>query len=148
MLPDAPGRLSMTTGWPRRDASFSQKARAALSAPPPAGKGTIILMGRSGQDWAWTAPAPSASKASASTVRREGERNMVVSWMVVLVLDDALLAQPPDVVLAEAGLAQDLVGVLAALRRGSPHRSRRTLQVHGLGDEGARLARAGRRLRG
>src|SRR5690606_13151352 len=53
MLPPAPGRLSTMTGWPSAWARGSEMARASASGEEPAGKGTTIWMGRSGQlDWA------------------------------------------------------------------------------------------------
>jgi hypothetical protein len=48
MTPAAPPRLSMTNGWPRPAASLSATIRATASTPPPAGKGTIKVIGRSG----------------------------------------------------------------------------------------------------
>src|ERR1700676_5116956 len=48
MTPAAPPRLSVTNGWPRPAASLSATIRATASTPPPAGNGTIKVMGRSG----------------------------------------------------------------------------------------------------
>src|ERR1700682_310165 len=45
MLPPAPGRLSMTTGWPHASVSFCPIARATTSSEPPAGKGTTRRIG-------------------------------------------------------------------------------------------------------
>ena len=41
-----PGRLSTSTGWPQAAPSLSAMARASVSSPPPAGKGTISRVGR------------------------------------------------------------------------------------------------------
>src|SRR6218665_327645 len=49
MAPPAPPRLSMTTGCPRRSAMFLAMSRAMLSVPPPAEKGTIMVIGRLGE---------------------------------------------------------------------------------------------------
>src|SRR5882762_2932475 len=49
MLPEAPGRFSTTTGWPRRAPSRSVTARALVSVTPPAAKGTTNRTGRDGK---------------------------------------------------------------------------------------------------
>ena len=48
MTPAAPPRLSMTNGWPSAAASLSATIRATASTPPPAGNGTIKVIGRTG----------------------------------------------------------------------------------------------------
>jgi hypothetical protein len=48
MMPPAPVRFSITTGWPRRSASLTPTARATVSAAPPAVYGTIMRIGRDG----------------------------------------------------------------------------------------------------
>ena len=45
MLPPAPGRFSITTGWPSSGAIRSASSRAVMSAAPPGGKGTTMLQG-------------------------------------------------------------------------------------------------------
>ena len=51
MLPPAPGRFSITTGWPSSGAICSASSRAVMSAAPPGGKGTTIFKARA---WAWS----------------------------------------------------------------------------------------------
>jgi hypothetical protein len=46
--PAPPGRFSITTGWPRRCASFSPYSRTAVSIPVPAASDTMMVMGRVG----------------------------------------------------------------------------------------------------
>ena len=48
MLPDAPGRFSMTICWPSTSPSFGETMRATKSDAPPGANGTIIWMGRFG----------------------------------------------------------------------------------------------------
>jgi hypothetical protein len=45
ITPAAPPRLSMMTGWPSAAASFSPTMRPITSTPPPAGNGTISVIG-------------------------------------------------------------------------------------------------------
>jgi hypothetical protein len=48
MLPPAPARFSITTGWPSRGAIASPAMRPRMSVLPPAVKGTMKRSGRSG----------------------------------------------------------------------------------------------------
>jgi hypothetical protein len=48
MLPDAPGRFSMTIVCPSASPSFGEMIRATKSDAPPGANGTIILTGRFG----------------------------------------------------------------------------------------------------
>src|SRR5471032_530240 len=48
MLPPAPPRFSITTGWPHASASFAPSSRATRYAGPPAGNGTITRTGFDG----------------------------------------------------------------------------------------------------
>jgi hypothetical protein len=48
IVPPAPGRLSMTNGWPRRSDSHCAIGRARMSLVLPAGKVTTIRTGRAG----------------------------------------------------------------------------------------------------
>jgi hypothetical protein len=48
MLPDAPGLLSTTTGWPSARDSGSMTRRAVKSVLPPGAVGTTKVMGRCG----------------------------------------------------------------------------------------------------
>ena len=44
-VPEAPGLLSMTMGWPRCLAAASEMVRMTMSVEPPAGHGTTMVMG-------------------------------------------------------------------------------------------------------
>jgi hypothetical protein len=48
MLPPAPPTVSMTSGWPSATRIGSAKSRASVSTGPPAGNGTMIVIGRVG----------------------------------------------------------------------------------------------------
>jgi hypothetical protein len=48
-MPLAPGRLSMTTCWPRLSASLGAMVRPMMSVTPPAPLGMIMRMGRVGK---------------------------------------------------------------------------------------------------
>ena len=48
MLPSAPTTFSMVIGWPISPLMRSTTARPTVSMPPPAGNGTIMVMGRDG----------------------------------------------------------------------------------------------------
>src|SRR5262252_3107568 len=53
MLPAAPGRFSITTGWPQIAVSFSPTRRGIRSDAPPGANGTITRTGFCGHDWAF-----------------------------------------------------------------------------------------------
>src|SRR5262245_53936071 len=63
MAPLAPPRFSTNTCWPRRSERCFAASRPMKSVPPPAGNGTIILIGRCGQACA----SAVAGRAQAST---------------------------------------------------------------------------------
>jgi hypothetical protein len=48
MLPLAPGRLSITTGWPVLPVMWAPRMRAAISVTPPAEVETMIFSGFDG----------------------------------------------------------------------------------------------------
>ena len=48
MLAPAPVTVSMITGWPSETRIRSLKIRASVSVGPPAGNGTMIVMGCEG----------------------------------------------------------------------------------------------------
>src|SRR5688572_22609048 len=88
MLPDAPGLLSMTTGWPSALASGSAMVRAAMSGVEPPGKPTRMRTGLVGQACAKAlAGASSAHAAAAASAERRRVRlfRMMVEGIVVLV---------------------------------------------------------------
>ena len=47
-VPVAPGRFSITTGWPRFSERPGAMMRATTSVPPPGGKPTTMRTGRVG----------------------------------------------------------------------------------------------------
>src|SRR4051794_29713796 len=51
-MPPAPARASTTIGWPRMLDIFSVTIRLIVSAGPPAGNGTMNLIGRFGNSCA------------------------------------------------------------------------------------------------
>src|SRR5687768_18591466 len=52
MFPAAPGRFSISTGWPHIAVSFSPRRRGIRSEAPPGANGTITRTGFCGQDCA------------------------------------------------------------------------------------------------
>src|SRR5215471_20047195 len=48
VVPPAPAMFSMIICWPRARDMYSLTMRAVTSVPPPAGNGTIIVIGRDG----------------------------------------------------------------------------------------------------
>ena len=54
LVPPAPPRFSTMTRWPSCPSSCWAIGRAKASVPPPAAKGTISVIVRPGQVWAWT----------------------------------------------------------------------------------------------
>src|SRR3954462_8126188 len=73
MVEPAPGRFSTITCWPRLADIDWPVSRAMVSIGPPGGKGTIILIGLSGEGW-WPAvvamPAQSAKPTASSACLR------------------------------------------------------------------------------
>ena len=45
MMPLAPGRVSITTGWPQASLIFCPRMRAIVSVVPPGFHGTIMRIG-------------------------------------------------------------------------------------------------------
>ena len=66
MLPPAPGRFSITTGWPHFSDSFWPTMRASASEAPPGVCGTMMRTGLAGKVWARAAGALPKTVASAS----------------------------------------------------------------------------------
>src|SRR3990172_8899662 len=67
MIPFAPARFSIVTGWPRSSCTFGSTIRAVTSAPP-GGKGTITRMGLAGNAWAGLGAGTQAPAAPAATM--------------------------------------------------------------------------------
>src|SRR5262249_1932621 len=67
MVPPAPGRFSMTTGWLSLSCMAGARMRPMMSAPPPAPNATMIRIGLCGHSWADAChPAAYARNAIAS----------------------------------------------------------------------------------
>src|SRR5262245_19743987 len=85
MEPPAPAaRLSITTGLPRIFSSAAAIGRAARSACPPGGKGTMAVMDRLGQASCATAPkecrpACDASDKVTPPLRRSRRLNVIAT---------------------------------------------------------------------
>ena len=63
----APGRFSITTGWPQSSLIFCPVRRAMMSAGPPGGNGTTMRTARLGKPLAsWAAAEAAAASASAT----------------------------------------------------------------------------------
>src|SRR5262245_51603942 len=63
----APGRLSITTGWPSASLIRGASRRATTSDPPPGGYGTISRTGRSGKILSTALAANAMNGAKAAT---------------------------------------------------------------------------------
>src|SRR5215470_13560803 len=76
MMVLAPGRLSITTGCPQSWLIVWPIRRATMSLGPPAGKGTIIRIGRLGKlaDGSSAAAAPDAEIARLAASRKRTAR--------------------------------------------------------------------------
>src|SRR5258706_10394793 len=55
MVLPAPGRFSITKGWPKIPWYFSASMRATMSVPPPAEAPTMMRTGFDGQGTSWAA---------------------------------------------------------------------------------------------
>ena len=85
LVPDAPPTLAMTTVSPMCFCNCGAKGRKMLSVSPPAGHGTISLIGRSGHSAkADETGAAVATKTAAVTIaRREPSRTWALAAMVL-----------------------------------------------------------------
>src|SRR3954453_343906 len=70
MLPAAPVRFSITTGWPHLRDNQSATIRGTASAVPPAGNGTMIFTVWSGYSCACDGPQSAASTAHIISAER------------------------------------------------------------------------------
>jgi len=71
MLPPAPGRFSITSGWPSVALTCGPMARRMASALPPGGKVTTTLIGLVGQaSWARAGPCSASSAALPSAAHQ------------------------------------------------------------------------------
>ena len=81
-VPVAPGRLEITTGWPNSFAAIWASARNCTSVTPPAGKGTIRVIGRLGKAWARALPTGSAdSRLALAAAPSRRRRASWASWV-------------------------------------------------------------------
>src|SRR4030095_4522504 len=71
MPPPAPALFSMTTGEPSARPIASASGRPTISATPPGGNGTIIVIGFDGYA-SCAAGGDAAASAATSTITREG----------------------------------------------------------------------------
>src|SRR5215472_17287084 len=78
MMVLAPGRFSITTGCPQSWLMVWPIRRATMSLGPPAGKGTMIRIGRLGKlaDGSSAAAAPDADSASPAASRKRTARTI------------------------------------------------------------------------
>src|SRR3954451_24548846 len=65
-VPPPPALLSMTMGWPMNFDALSAIARIEMSVEPPAGHGTISVIGLVGYSCATAAPQGAASPNAAT----------------------------------------------------------------------------------
>src|SRR5437016_2861705 len=75
MMPPAPPRFSITTGWPRLSCSAGTKLRAAISVPPPGAAGTMRWIGLAG----YCAAAGGMAKCAASSRRERIAIGLVIA---------------------------------------------------------------------
>src|SRR5439155_1660239 len=75
MMPPAPPRFSITTGWPRLSCSAGTKLRAAMSVPPPGAAGTMRWIGLVG----YCAAAGGMAKCAASSTRERIAIGLVIA---------------------------------------------------------------------
>src|ERR1043166_5267915 len=68
-VPPPPALLSITIGWPMNFDALSAIARIEMSVDPPAGHGTISVMGLVGYSCASAGPARTAAAISARAKR-------------------------------------------------------------------------------
>src|SRR4051812_11767349 len=80
MIPDAPPRLSITTGCPSCSFSLIATARARTSVGPPAGKGTIMRIVLFG----YSCPALVERVDCAETLPLRSERQMPAAAIATL----------------------------------------------------------------
>src|SRR5690348_2819656 len=66
MMPPAPVRFSITTGWPRDSCSFGAMRRAGMSVAPPGANGTMMVRRRLGQSCAMAAQATHCNTKNSS----------------------------------------------------------------------------------
>ena len=86
MLAPAPVIFSMTTDWPSDVRMRSPRMRASVSVGPPAGNGTIIVIGRDGKVCAWTGATPPTAMAKAAAMH-------VICFMIFLACSPLIFLQ-------------------------------------------------------
>src|SRR5690606_40396310 len=78
MSPDAPGRFSTITGSPTCSCIASATTRAIVSIPPPAPKGTTVVIGFDGKSAAIEAVAALNTNAPKALVQAAVPRTFMV----------------------------------------------------------------------
>src|SRR6266581_4370614 len=73
---DAPGRFSITIGWPSNFDASGATMRATMSTGPPGAVGRTRRMGLAGKLCAWPAIAYARPQASAATARTPARSNV------------------------------------------------------------------------
>src|SRR3954447_16393089 len=76
-VPPPPALLSMVTGWPRILEALSAIARIEISVDPPAGHGTIRVIGLVGYSCA-PALAPISAPSVARIIVKPVRRNIII----------------------------------------------------------------------
>src|SRR5438874_1949896 len=85
MIVLAPGRFSISTGWPQSSLILWPMMRATMSLGPPAGNGTIIRIGRLGKlalpepEMSWPCAAIDGQVESKVTIRVERKAGGIVA---------------------------------------------------------------------
>jgi hypothetical protein len=77
VVPPPPGLFSTTIGWPRCLLASSASSRWWRSVEPPAGHGTMSVIGRDGNACARAAPNGATSAAAAAEARTARRRTPV-----------------------------------------------------------------------
>src|SRR5262245_5359387 len=81
----APGRFSITTGWPQSSVIRWPISRASTSDGPPAGNGTTMRIDRAGKfsvSWRSWAPATATADSHATAIQRCTELMILISGLV------------------------------------------------------------------
>src|SRR5260221_2146415 len=81
---DAPGRFSITIGWPSNFDASGATMRATMSTGPPGAVGRTRRTGLVGKLCAWTAIAYAGPQTSAARARRTARSNVEGFVMDVL----------------------------------------------------------------
>src|SRR6267143_7033327 len=124
---DAPGRFSITTGWPRNFDASGATMRATMSTGPPGAVGKTRRTGLAGKLCAWPAIAyarPHANAATASTPMRSNVGGFVMDALPTS-CDDSEDDEPfphsiqlPSAYTAASGIEFEQIVLKGAARQG------------------------------